>query len=153
MGRRGPRRRWALYTRPSGEKVPILRERGRELRARAAGVGMQQIQLDLIRGRCFNAFHGEQVVRDLLAHRSLWVSALMDRLGPGGLIKLRDLAQDGWNVDTLYVLARDRNCAQELVESSAEWRADSVDVYNAERTARAIGCSASEARVVAWWWD
>ncbi len=37
------------------------------------------------------------------------------------------------------------------------WEGEVLDAaghfYNAERTARAIGCSASEARVVAWWWD
>jgi len=142
-----------FYVRSSGEEVAILRERIRELQSLATG-GIQQIQLDLIRSCRFNAFVGERIVRDLLAHRSLWVSALIDRFGePGGLIKLRDLPQNDWNVDTLYVLARDKDCARELVESSAEWAADSVDVYNAERTARAIGCSATEARVIAWWWD
>lgn len=118
-----------FYTTSSDEEIAILRECVRELQGRATALGIQQVQLELIRCRRFNEFEGEQVVRALLAHRSLWISALMDRLGdPSGLIKLRDLPRNLWNVDTLYVLARDEGCARELVESSAEWKADSVEV-------------------------
>ena len=53
----------------------------------------------------------------------------------------------------IYVLACDEGCAPELVESSADWRADSVEVHDAERTTRAIGRSPTKARVVAWWWN
>ncbi|MBL4845948.1 MAG: hypothetical protein JKY65_10505 [Planctomycetes bacterium] len=143
-----------FYATSSDEEIAILRECVRELQGGVTALGIQQVQLELTRGRRFNEFEGEEIVRDLLAHRSLWTSALMDWLGdPSGLIKLRDLSRNRWNVDTLNVLARDEGCARELVEASTEWKAESVVVYGAGRTTRAIGCSSTPARVLAWWWD
>jgi hypothetical protein len=73
----------------------------------------QDIQLELIRRWQFNAFDGERVAAKLLEHRDLWESVMMDRLALSGfgdlpamgLIKLRDLPYNEWNVDTLYMLA------------------------------------------------
>src|SRR5437879_4025000 len=85
---------------------------------------VQEIQLELIRRTQYNAFDGERVVAALTAHRDLWEAVLMDRFGfsnPGrlpsmGLIKLRDLSGNFWNVDTLYVLCPDAASARQLAE-------------------------------------
>jgi hypothetical protein len=45
--------------------------------------------------------NGPRVARDLLANRRLWCGALLDRLGDAAMIKLRDLDENVWNVDTL----------------------------------------------------
>src|SRR5437764_284351 len=67
---------------------------------------VQEIQLELIRRWRFNQFDGPKVVASLRAHRKLWRAVLMDRLGfisrdghHWGLIKLRDLPGNTWNVD------------------------------------------------------
>src|SRR5205809_6162417 len=83
---------------------------------------VQEIQLELIRRTQFNAFDGERVVAALERHQELWEAALMDRpcfsdadrLPPAGLIKLRDLSQNIWNVDTLYILCPDAGSARRL---------------------------------------
>ncbi len=75
---------------------------------------VQEIQLELIRRSTFNACDGEQIVASLLAHCDLWEAAMMDRfcfskagkLPTMGLIKLRDLDDNLWNFDTLYVLTK-----------------------------------------------
>src|SRR3954447_10484766 len=86
---------------------------------------VQDIQLELLRRTRFNALDGERVVASLLRHRGLWLAALLDRPGvpdytaPGalltsGLIKLRDLADDYWNADTLFILTATPEQAREL---------------------------------------
>ena len=84
----------------------------------------QEIQLELIRRRKFNAFDGQRVVASLLEHRDLWEAVMMERLAisnPGklpvlGMVKLRDLPADEWNVDTLYILTRNTDDAERLAE-------------------------------------
>lgn len=72
----------------------------------------QEIQLELLRRTKFNDLDGERVLASLLKHRDLWLAALLDRPGLAdyaepclllisGLIKLRDLPGNIWNVDTL----------------------------------------------------
>src|SRR4051812_8762382 len=87
---------------------------------------VQEIQLELIRRTQYNAFDGERVLAALLAHRELWEAVLLDRPGlrhggglPAmGLIKLRDLSENHWNADTLYVLCPDATRARQLAESA-----------------------------------
>ena len=73
----------------------------------------------------FNALDGERVCASLRKHRDLWVAVLLDRLGVpnyaesgrllmAGLIKLRDLPDNFWNADTLFVLTPTRQKAEEL---------------------------------------
>ena len=123
----------------------------------------QDIQLELIRRWQFNAFDGQQVAAKLLEHQDLWEAVMMDRLalsGYGklpamGLIKLRDLPYNEWNVDTLYILAPNREAAHQLAEifNMEEWGGmvsvhdDSKDVDNA------LGSGREERAVVAIWWD
>ena len=83
---------------------------------------VQEIQLELIRRRSFHAFDGQQIAECLLRHRDLWEAVMMDRVAishPGslptmGLMKLRDFARNEWNVDTLYILTRNKLAAEKL---------------------------------------
>ena len=84
----------------------------------------QDIQLELIRRWQFNTFDGPAVAAKLFEHRELWDAVMMDRLALSnfgslpamGLIKLRDLPYNEWNVDTLYLLAPDKQAGKKLAE-------------------------------------
>ncbi len=123
----------------------------------------QEIQLELIRRRKFNAFDGEQVAEALVKHRDLWESAFMDRLGvhredrelPAmSMIKLRDLEYD-WNVDTLYILTHDVASAKRLMEVFAmdEFCGETHLIENPDEVGSAIGSGPTEQAIVAVWWD
>jgi hypothetical protein len=92
---------------------------------------VQEIQLELLRRTRFNALDGERVVASLLKHRHLWRAILLDRPGvpnftkPGwlltaGLIKLRDLPDNLWNADTLFLLTPTHRDAEELARIADE---------------------------------
>jgi len=86
---------------------------------------IQAIQFDLMRRSSFNNFDGPRVARDLLRHRRLWCGAILDRLGDDALIKLRDIDENYWNVDTLYVLSSEANDAA-LLRLAHHWQADAI---------------------------
>src|SRR5438045_1465295 len=86
---------------------------------------VQEIQLELIRRTTFNGLDGQRVYDSLMKYRHLWVAALLDRPGlanyakpshllMSGLIKLRDLSDNFWNADTLFVLSKSKKDAKEL---------------------------------------
>ena len=86
---------------------------------------VQEIQLELIRRTSFNALDGEKVYASLLRNRGLWLACLLDRPGlpdyqtprqllTSGLIKLRDLADDFWNADHLFILTETREQARQM---------------------------------------
>lgn len=123
----------------------------------------QEIQLELIRRRKFNAFDGEQVAAALVQHRDLWQSAYMDRLGvhrsdrelPAmSMIKLRDLAYE-WNVDTLYILTPDVASANKLMEvfSIEECCGEPYLIADADEVSSAIGAGPTNQAIVSVWWD
>jgi len=123
----------------------------------------QEIQLELIRRRKFNAFDGQRVAAMLLKHRDLWEAVMMDRLAisnPGrlpslGMIKLRDLLDDDWNVDTLYILTRNHENAQKLAEifRMDRW-GGMVDVHtDPEDVDCALGGAEPGQAIVSIWWD
>jgi hypothetical protein len=123
----------------------------------------QEIQLELIRRRKFNAFDGERVVATLLEHRDLWEAVMMERLAvsnPGrlpvlGMVKLRDLPADEWNVDTLYILTRNTDDAERLAEiiRMEKW-GGLVDVHSdPDDVDCALGGAEVGQAVVAVWWE
>lgn len=123
----------------------------------------QEIQLELIRRRRFNAFDGERVAETLWTHRDLWEAVMMDQVAisnPGhlpvlGMRKLRDLPHDDWNVDTLYILTRNRTNADRLAEifNSHDW-GGMVDVYaDHDEVDSALGGAQPKQSVVSIWWD
>lgn len=120
---------------------------------------VQEIQLELIRRWRFNEFDGPRIVASLRRHRGLWRAVLMDRLGivaqDGGLIKLRDLPGNLWNVDDLYVLTDTLQQARELqqIAEDEEWKADTVQIMeNKDERCRALGTS-DPRYVISFWWD
>ena len=112
---------------------------------------VQEIQLELIRRHQHNYFDGEEVAADLMAHREWWEAVLMD--ASAGLVKLRDLADNFWNVDTLYILATNERSARRLAELGERWLADTVSVYDEEETNWELGGGIEEQRLVTMWWD
>jgi hypothetical protein len=123
----------------------------------------QDIQLELIRRHQYNAFDGRKVAAALLQHRDLWQAVMMDRLcfsNPGqlprvGLIKLRDLPANDWNVDTLYMLTPDVASARQLEEiaETEEW-AGEVRVHDdADEVMSALGTGQTGQAIVSIWWD
>ncbi|MBC8450518.1 MAG: hypothetical protein H8D78_22520 [Chloroflexi bacterium] len=112
---------------------------------------VQEIQLELIRRHQHNYFEGEEVAEDLMAHREWWEAVLMDT--SAGLVKLRDLGDNFWNVDTLYILATSEPNARRLAELGERWSADSVVVYDEEETNSELGGGIEEQRLVTMWWD
>ena len=96
-------------------------------------------------GKCWAA--------DYVRALQLWRAALLDRPGVpnhaepahllvAGLIKLRDLPDNFWNADTLFLLTptvREAHQLKQLAEDE-DWAADEVHVYeNREETDRALG--------------
>jgi hypothetical protein len=127
---------------------------------------VQDIQLELVRRTTFNALDGERVYASLLAHRELWQAVLLDRPGvpdfthPGhlltaGLIKLRDLPDDIWNADTLFVLTPTREAADRLkaVAEAEDWGGEATVHADIEETDRALGTGRQEYGLLSVWWD
>jgi hypothetical protein len=130
------------------------------------GASVQDIQLELLRRTSFNDLVGEKVHASLLKHRHLWLAVLLDRPGvpdyvePGllllaGLIKLRDLPDNIWNADTLFILTQTGLLARELarVAEEEDW-AGEVRVYeNQTEIDRALGTGRQEYGLLSVWWD
>lgn len=128
-----------------------------------AEASVQEIQLELIRRQRFNQFDGRHVVTSLRRHRHLWRAVLMDRLGfvseeggsNWGLIKLRDLSGNRWNVDDLFILTDTLEQARQLrdIAEAEQWLADNVAILEDERArASALGTS-DPGYVISFWWD
>ena len=119
---------------------------------------VQDIHLELIR-REHNAFHGARVLADLLTHRQDWQAVLFDTYGlatdrglPARLLKLRDMAANDYNADTLYILAVNAEAAQRLAALAEAWGAE-PHIYSQDDTERALGTSCANACLVQMWWD
>ena len=112
---------------------------------------VQEIQLELIRRHQHNYFEGEEVAADLMAHQEWWEAVLMDT--SAGLVKLRDLKKNLWNVDTLYILTTNEHGARRLARLAERWLADTVTVYDEEETNSELGGGIEQQRLVTMWWD
>ncbi len=136
----------------------------REIMSRTlAEATTQELQLELIRRRHFHAFDGQRVVDCLLQHRDLWEAVMMDRLAishPGslptmGLMKLRDFANDQWNVDTLYILTNSTEDADKLAEifNRRQW-GGMIDVHtDPDEVDAALGGAKPGQAILSIWWD
>lgn len=111
----------------------------------------------------FNTFDGERVAATLWTHRDLGEAVMMDRVAissPGhlpvlGMRKLRDLPHDDWNVDTLYILTRNRTHADRLAKifNPHDW-GGMVDVHaDPDEVDSALGGAQPRPSVVSSWWD
>lgn len=122
---------------------------------------IQEIQLELIRRTLPGLVDGERIVADLLTHRGLWEAAMLDRFcfsNPGklpriGLIKLRDLPENFWNADTLYVLTPTIEDAQALLPLAEEWGGMVLLHDDLDDVQNTLGGTGREQAVVSVWWD
>ena len=127
---------------------------------------VQEIHLELLRRTKFNALDGGRIAASLLQHRDLWLAVILDRPGiPNyreprlllscGLIKLRDLPEDFWNADTLFILTRTHAHARQLGEIAEEedWCGE-VQVFDKQQEIdEALGVYGEEYGLVSIWWD
>lgn len=125
---------------------------------------IQELNLELIKNASFNDFDGEKVVKDLLANKELWRGVVMDRgayralsngekgLEPVCLIKLRDIEDGYWNVDTLYILPV-AGKEKELEMLAKTWAADEVDYLGEAQSGSLLGGSMKPANILRIWWD
>ena len=111
---------------------------------------MQDVWLEIIRRWWHNGITGEKVVADLLAHREWWASVIVDRVGEeDGLLRLRDLPENYWNADTLYILANDGKSRRSLMHLAAGWNPSNVVAIDDQRSMD----NTRGKPVVAVWWD
>lgn len=124
----------------------------------------QEIQLELIRRWQFNDFDGLDMIEKLVEHQSLWQAAFMDRLGVAnrdgglplaGMIKLRDLPYNQWNIDTLYLPCENTAKANELIQKlEFEDLGGMVTIHtDRQEVDNALGSGRTEQVIVAVWWD
>ena len=71
---------------------------------------------------------------------------------PARLLKLRDMASNDYNADTLYVLAVNAEAGHRLAALAASWGAE-PHIYSQEDTERALGTSCTDACLIQMWWD
>jgi hypothetical protein len=124
---------------------------------------VQDIQLELIRRRKFDGFDGECIVAALLEHRDLWEAVMIERLAlsnPGklpsvGLVKLRDLSSDDWNVNTLYILTPSMHNAEKLADIFNVTECGGMVHIHSDREEVdcALGGAEEGQTVVSIWWD
>lgn len=115
---------------------------------------VQEIQLELIRRKRFNCFDGPKIVASLRRHRALWKGVLMDRRGD--LIKLRDLPDNYWNVDELFIMTDTLDQAQQLerIAEEEDWQADAVQVHsNESERVDELGTTDDPGYLISFWWD
>lgn len=120
---------------------------------------VQKLNFELMKKASFNSFDGERVVKDLEEHQDLWVGAVMDRPSycfhktdePNSekidLIKLRDISDGYWNIDTLYIVPQVGQ-EDQLEMLAKTWDADEVDWMDNPD----LGTSRPP-RVLRVWWD
>ncbi len=128
---------------------------------------VQEIQLELIRRTRFNAFDGERIYASLMKHRAYWQALLLDRPGLAdyqnprrllmmGLIKLRDLDDNIWNADQLFILTAKREQAVQLARiiEEEDWGSEKPIVYDDQKEMdSAVGMGRQEYGLLSIWWD
>jgi hypothetical protein len=96
----------------------------------------------------FNDFHANQVIKDLKANTHLWDGVLMDQ---SNLIKLRDLQEDIWNVNTLYILTGMKS--DQLYELALSWNPSSLRWIEGEEATDRLGAYVSGDYILCLWWN
>jgi hypothetical protein len=108
----------------------------------------QELQFELMKKASFNNFHAEQVINDLKDNTHLWDAALMDQ---SNLTKLRDLSDDIWNVDTLYILTGMKS--DQLYELALQWNPTSLRWIEGDEATSRLGAYISGDYILCLWWN
>jgi hypothetical protein len=127
---------------------------------------VQDIQLELIRRTRFNTFDGEIICALLAKYRDHWQAVVFDRHGypdyrkpgqllMGGLINLRDLDRNIWNVDSVYVLTHTPEQARILAEAFEESGTGAMPIVyeDQEEIDMALGIMRQMCGLLKVWWD
>ena len=131
---------------------------------RLADATVQEIQLELFRRSVAAQFDVDQFIAILLDNRHLWRGAVIDGLGvneggsrlqPSSLIKLRDIDDNFWNADTLYLLCPNRAAAEKLVTKLPMERFAGMPSIEDDPQIidRALGGGNDGLVVLRFWWD
>mgnify|MGYP001608450415 CR=1 FL=1 len=112
----------------------------------------QKFQLDLIARTNFNFFNGKKIVELLKENRRMWRSVLL----PLDVLSLRDLEDNWWHADTLYIYAEEgwQHSLEELVRE--QFHADEVHWVGGSSAADMLGVSRLERTsnvILSAWWD
>ena len=112
----------------------------------------QKFQLDVIARTNFNLFNGKKIVELLKVNRKMWRSVLM----PLDLISLRDLDDNWWHADTLYIYAEEgwQFSLEELV--SEQFHADEVHWIGGSSAMDMLGTTEVKDKsqlILSAWWD
>ena len=126
---------------------------------------VQEIQYELLRRTEFNALHGERIAASLVENSNLWVSFLLDRPGVpdfphadlliGGLIRLRDIPDNFWNADKLFILTPSQEAAEAMAQiaEKEDWAGDVRVHKDQDRINRSVGDWYEGYGLVTVWWD
>ena len=126
---------------------------------------VQEIQLRLIELVEYNELDGKSVANDLRSNPTLWRAAILDSesvVKPSrsdyvvaiNLIKLRDLPEGIWNVDTLFLLP-ETGREKQLEALARQWNADEIGWYGGEEAAERLGGGGAidPHAILRVWWD
>lgn len=111
---------------------------------------IQLLNLNLMRKATFNNFEGDDVVDMLIKNKDLWKGLVMTRLKD--LIYLRDIEDNDWNVDTLFIIAEEGKEKDLELLVSKHFFADEVDYLEEKEVKDLLGTS-KETKVLRVWWD
>lgn len=107
---------------------------------------VQELLFELMNKGSFNNFDAEEVISDLKEYKELWKSCFMTRVD---LLPLRDIEDDCWLVDELYVLLEKKS---KIFESFGEkWDADIHRYLTEEEIKEQFGNK--DYIVYYYWWD
>ena len=124
----------------------------------------QKLVFELMKRATFNEFNGKKVVKDLIENKDLWRSVVMDREAYSpyneselviNLIKLRDLEQDVYNVDTVFILPAEGDEVMRKLEKLAQnWNADEIVWITGREANRCLGIGGfKDKKILRIWWD
>ena len=69
-----------------------------------------------------------------------------------GLVHLRDLPDNRWNVSLMYLMAPNEDKAHQIEKLAEKWNADTIETLNQEDSDDLLG-GCDDERVVVVWWD
>ena len=112
----------------------------------------QKIQLDIIAHTNFNFFEGKKISELLKENHRMWRAVLM----PLDLISLRDMEDDTWHADTVYIYPEDgyQSQLEELVRE--QFNADEIEWIGGSSAMDMLGMTEVENKsdvILSVWWD
>ena len=125
---------------------------------------VQELQFRLMCKASRNFFDGNKVVDSLIEHKDLWKGVVMTRAAYNtpeardysevvNLICLRDIENNFWNVDTIYILPEPEK-EKELYKLAKKWDADEVNWLSSKVSQRFLGVGGDEnLKILRVWWD